>query len=91
MTQNAVPPQFRVYGQRPEEGGKKVRTCKVEGCGLSYPAHSGSICGMCKSPVEHHDEASFQQCLEGRRRMAKARYLADVELDEIDKLSLADG
>ena len=86
---NHVPLAFQVFGPRPTSGKKKSLSCK--GCGFSYEAHSGTQCAICKEAIEHHTEEGFAECLAGQRRMARARFLADVELDDVDRAALADG
>lgn len=83
---DAVPAQFRVLGKKPEAAKAKCKICK-----LPYTAHSGTTCAICKGAVEHHTAEQFDECCDGRRRMARARYLADVPLDKIDELVLANG
>lgn len=86
MAAGAVPAQFQIKGTPPDN--KKAK-CKV--CELPYTSHTGNFCAICKGAIEHHTAEQFDECVEGRRRMARARYLADIDLDEIDKLCLADG
>lgn len=81
-----VPAQYQIKGTPPDN--KKAK-CKI--CDLPYNSHSGNFCAICKDAVEHHDAAKFDDCVAGRRRMARARFLAEVPLDEIDKLSLENG
>lgn len=86
---NHVPLAFQVHGPRPTSGKKKSLACKE--CGLPYEAHSGTRCAVCKEAIEHHTEDGFEECFEGQRRMARARHLAGVELNDIDRAALANG
>lgn len=81
-----VPAQYQIKSTPPDN--KKAK-CKI--CELPYTAHSGNFCAICKDAVEHHTAEKFDDCLAGRRRMARARFLADIDLDEVDKLTLENG
>ena len=81
-----IPKAFLVKGTKPTT---VKSTCKI--CNLKYTDHTGMYCAICKDADEHHTAAKFEECREGLRRMARARYLADIELSDLDRLSLADG
>lgn len=84
-----IPSAFIIVGPAPT--GDTI--CKA--CGNPYHLHSGNICGLCRHPVEHHDQdrpngtipISFDHdCLPGRVRMANARHPND--LNRMDRLAL---
>lgn len=58
-------------------------------CGCDGPAHEGVWCAICRQPVEHHTpDRPFQDCLEGRIRMATARRNAGIPLSPLDEIVL---
>ena len=81
-----VPAEFRQIGNPPDN---QKSTCKV--CNLKYNLHSGDFCAICKDAVEHHTLDKFDACLDGQRRMAQARFLADIELNDLDRSALKMG
>lgn len=85
----AVPAGFRMAGPAPDDDNEQ--TCKV--CALRYSDHTGHTCAICGQAVEHHGPGTrgdFGACLAGRQRMAAARVLAGVPLDEVDRLALTE-
>lgn len=80
-----VAPAFRLPG--PPPSGDEDQPCRV--CRRPYGEHSGASCSICRQAVEHHGPDDFAACLAGRQRMATARVLAGVALDDVDRLALA--
>lgn len=82
-----VPAAFRLAGPAPADDDDQP--CKV--CRRPYGEHSGASYSICRQAVEHHGPGDFAACLAGRQRMATARVLAGVVLDDVDRLALAEG
>ena len=91
---STIPPEFVVYDR--ERPSAPTKTCAV--CGQHYTLHTGARCALCGDSVEHHDTSRlngttplrFADCLAGAGRMARARFLSDGKVTELDKLVLAE-
>lgn len=84
-TELTLEPLSRPQETRTDKG--KVRRQECSTCGLPYPAHS-KLCRICGQYVEHHDDQGVEDCIAGRARMARARFLAGSALDEVDEIVL---